>query len=493
MLVGILEGIGAAWEFITGIFEPVLNILNKFKWIRRIMCALETYAWLQQLKFVLNLIKNLGFSIDDILEMAGIDISGFGATTGKGLMSAIRDTQGSLQKELNNAQEIQRRLQMSPSSLAGTHKPNYDSTVFIEVNYSFDNLTGTGMAILFFNPIGFGGKIKSPEIIRYIGEQEFGKFISSKSWGNYWRLNFLKNRPKHFNTYEKDVITGESFPSPKSESLENYVERVMEFPDDKKDLISGVFQDEISEALGRHEDISKRFVESMEKGTWGREFTSHGFRATDIAGRKIRNVPKNLENIVGTNPVFKEIIGLTAAGKKAIQKIRTIRQAFSSVLFKKNLSAEAEALSGAYGAIAESLAFVDMLPKGAIQEFEAGGTKLLKKYISSARDAGVIGSTADDFLSYMTNNVQSIMNTASLHLSISNEIARDNIKGFDDMSTIEKMFRKRQWEEATGNNINKMASEKMKGLIERDATSGFLKGAFKGMLTPPKCLATIWT
>lgn len=301
-------------------------------------------------------------------ELGSILEEALGVSTFSGANKILDNTIMQAQEYINKGRELQVRMDMVPSNLNGTHKPPYHSTVFLEVAYEFNNILGTGNLILIFNPEGFGWKPKDPQIIRYVSEKEASAFFGSKSWGNYWRENFLLKRPKHFNQESVNVLTGETYHSPRAQDLTTYLEDVSEVGEDYSDTISSVFQKQINDAIAKQQDISKRVVSGIENSNLTRPFEDEGLRITDMLGQKIEKIPTELIQIATQTPFVKELGKFTSAWKKYSTKLRNAHSLFNSAVFESELNAKAIAISDSLGGgLLSERAFVEAFPKEVVK------------------------------------------------------------------------------------------------------------------------------
>lgn len=350
------EGISLILEetliFIRRIIKTVSNITRSSKFIKGVACTVQWYAYLSLLKLAIEKLSSIGMPLLAIAEMLGISDM-FGKTTD--LKNIIQNSLQAAKESLASSSELDARLKMAPSALNGVHKPPYHSIAIHEVVYEFSNVAGTGSMIIVFNPEGFGMKPKVPQIIKYVDEAEFAEFIASKSWGNYWRINYLlggRRKRRNVKTREAkgtNLLTGEDYPVPEAEALDDYIERVLALPNGSDEIIAGEFKEQILYALDKQADLTEQFAKAIEKGSLGRGVEENGLRITNVLNEGLRAVPGNLKGIITKNPIIKDVAKLLPSVKSQIGRLRNLRNGLFSASHLNSLSAEAAAAMGSIG------------------------------------------------------------------------------------------------------------------------------------------------
>ncbi len=472
-------------EIIKGI-KSALTIIKRLQQASRlfriILCAIQTYEYAIRLRMALTLFKKIfgeaSSELKDLLE------SMLGVSTIDEAIAKLDNTIDQVQEYVNKGKEIQARLDMVPSNLNGSHKPPYASTVFLEVIYAYDNVLGYGNLILIFNPVGFGMKPKDPQIIKYVSEKEMSAFIGSRSWGEYWRTNFLLKRPAHFNAESIDLLTGERHPSPRAETLTNFVENVADVDGNYTDVISDVFKEQIEDAFKKQEDVSRRVIRGIENNSLSRGFEEKGLRITDLLGQKVKAIPKNIELAAKELPLVREAAQYTAVWKKYSTKLRNSRTFFSSAVVGGKL--EAEAL-----AIGQSLGGGLLTEATMLKAYPEATMYTLKQLGLTASVAS--GDVALGMKAYQEKVVLDIFNETGTGSDI-----YSSLKAWEDMETGEIMWTQMNGEELTAEMLKEIKDldkarklEKVKEQI-RQWTRGF-SGALKQMLKPPDCILTVFT
>lgn len=281
-----------------------------------ITCAIQIFTWISTLRMFLNIFHAMG---GKKAQEALANTLGFASATS--LTKLLDDTEKNIVQPVREKHaELGQRLGQTPSNLNGMHKPNYHSTVILEATYAYDSLRGTGSLILIFNPEGFGFKPRSPQIISNVSEKEMAALLSSPSWGNFWRTNFMTKR-KIAHQYENtDWMTGEKYELSPAMDLDEWIENQAMLDPEDSGLANKTINEQINLAIDRDQDVVNKFIHGFENGTLGRPFEDNGLRVTDAFGNRMRNIPKHLSGIISNNPFIKEIAPFSNAFKKYASK-----------------------------------------------------------------------------------------------------------------------------------------------------------------------------
>lgn len=333
---------------IEGQFVNLAKTLRASRTIKEANCLLQWYAWLTVWKTIIDKLESGNFDLDAFVLALGVK-----AILGSNPKKLVDDSLLTIEEDMAKVREFERRLNAPPSGWDGVHKPPYHSIAIHEVVYQFSNITGYGSMIIIFNPEGFGFKPRPPQIIKYVSEDEIAEFLSSKSWGEYWRTHYLlrTKRRKRRTVRTADIITGEENIIPEAEDLDDYIERVLKLPEYADDIIADEFQDLINYAFDKNEDLSTQFIKALEKGSIGRGVEERGLRVTNALNEYGRAIPKNLQSVITKNPILKDIGSFLPGYKKAQTRMRELRGAYNSAGRWGSLNAEAIAFSQNFGTL----------------------------------------------------------------------------------------------------------------------------------------------
>lgn len=299
-----------------------------------IKCGIQIWTWIQSLKLFLRFFRNIGANegLDAIASLIG-------ASSFASLNKLLNDTEKDVVlPAMEKHTELSSRIGETPSNLNGMHKPNYHSTVILEATYAYDSIKGIGSLILIFNPEGFGWKPRSPQIVTNVSEKEMAMFISSKSWGNFWRENFMVKRTVAHQYETTDWMTGENFDTPPSMDLDEWIENQAMLDPEDSELANETMNNQINLAIDRNQDVVEKFIHGFENGTLGRPFEENGLRVTDAIGNRMKNIPKHLQGVISQNPFLKEIAPYSNSFKKFANKWRQLKGVVNSSNFLSSFS-----------------------------------------------------------------------------------------------------------------------------------------------------------
>lgn len=311
-----------------------LDKLNFFKWIK---CGFEVYTWFMTMKFFINFLLSM-IGVDEIPSF--LDALGIGSLNS--INSILNSDLGQLEipRIVAKTRELGIRADMTQSSLNGSHKPNYHSTVVYEAVYAYDNIKGKGQLILIFNPEGFGWKPRNPQIITNVSEAEAFDFFSAKSWGLFWRNNFMIKRNFNYRYKVKDELTDEEMTLEPSKDLNVWLEEKAMLSPLGGEQMSEIENENITAAIDSHVSVVDKFINSIENGTFGTEEELAGIAIKDALGQRIRNIPNDLKGVISSNPFIKELAPYTAAFKKAKSTWISLKTGIASSGFYSTFKSE---------------------------------------------------------------------------------------------------------------------------------------------------------